>query len=314
MTVRSVKDIFFRNYKVKISLFIVAGFLWFFIMVGGEYEAEFDIPLEIVGRRPAKVLVEEIPKTVKIQCVDTGKQLLLFQFFSRAAMRLDISTINYFYDYPINEAQIFLPGGFYPRRFNIISPDTVKIRLDDMETTRIPIQSKVSIVPKAGYVLVGNIELSEDSVLVRGARRIVRTLRTVETDPVTYKDISGELREQVALAIREQGVSYDLDKVEVRALVDRLGEIEIPQVPVYLEAVPNGRQVISEPPKITLKVRGAVSLLKGLREDSVQAVINFQRTWTSRQKMYTPQVGLPLGVELVSMSPEQVELKVIRRD
>jgi hypothetical protein len=83
---------------------------------------------------------------------------------------------------------------------------------------------------------------------------------------------------------------------------------------VYLEAVLNGRQVISEPPKISIKVRGAVSLLKGLRGDSVQAVINFQRTWTARQKLYTPQVELPTGVELVSMSPEQVELKVIRRN
>lgn len=311
---KNVKDIFFRNYKVKISLFIVAVFLWFFIMVGVEYEAEFDIPLEIMGKRPAKVLVEEIPKTAKIQCVDTGKQLLLFQFFSHAVVRLDISTINYFYDYPITESQISLPGGFYPRRFSIVSPDTVKIRLDDMETARIPIQSNVSILPKAGYVLVGNIKLSEDSVLVRGARRIVRTIRMIETESITYKDVSGEFREQVALVIREQGVSYDLEKVEVRVLVDRLGEIEIHQVPVYLEAVPSGRQVISEPPKISLKVRGAVSLLKGLRGDAVQAVINFQRTWTSRQKMYTPQVELPPGVELVSMSPDQVELKVIRRN
>ncbi len=314
MTMRSVKDIFFRNYKVKISLFLVAVFLWFFIMVGGEYEAEFDIPLEIVGKRPVKVLVDEIPKTVKIQCIDTGKQLLLFQFFSHAVLRLDISTINYFYDFPISESQIFLPGGFYPRRFSIVSPDTVPIRLDDMEIARVPIQSNVSIVPKAGYVLVGNLELSEDTVLVRGARRIVRTLREVRTDSVVYKDISGEFRAEVALAIKEEGIFYDLEKVEVRALVDRLGEIEIPLIPVYLEAVPSGRQVISEPPKITLKVRGAVSLLKGLREDSVQAVINFQRTWTPLNKMYTPQVALPSGVELVSMSPEQVELKVIRRD
>ena len=314
MTMRSFKDIFFRNYKVKIFLFVVAGFLWFFIMVGGEYEAQFDIPIEIVGKRPAKVLVDEIPETVKIQCVDTGKQLLLFQFFSHAVMRLDISTINYFYDFPISESLIFLPGGFYPRRFSIVSPDTVPIRLDDMEIARIPIQSNVSVVPKAGYVIVGNLKLSEDTVLVRGARRIVRTLRQVPTDSVVYKDISGEFREEVALANRQEGVFYDLEKVEVRGLIDRLGEIEIPMVPVYLEAVPNGRQVIAEPPKIALTVRGAVSLLRGLREDSVQAVINFQRTWTSRNKMYTPQVALPSGVELVSMSPEQVELKVIRRD
>ena len=108
MMLRNLKGAFFRNYKVKISVFLIAVFLWAFIMIGAEYDASFNIPLTIVGKKPGKTLVEPIPSTVKVQCKDSGKQLLMFQFFSDAHLQLDVSTINYFFDYPLRDDQIQL--------------------------------------------------------------------------------------------------------------------------------------------------------------------------------------------------------------
>ena len=306
----SLKHFFFRNYKAKISLFLVAVFLWAFIMIGAEYDTTFDIPLEIMGRKPGKVLVESVPKTIKIQCKDTGKQLLMFQFFSDAALRLDISSINYFYDYPIQQDQIQLPGGFYPKVMTIVEPDTVKIRLDDVEHKRVPILSRVAVIPKAGHILLEAPMLGSDSLSIRGARRHVRTLREVYTDSIVFEGVSGDFRVMVPLKMHPDGLEYSINRVEVTAKVDLLGQIVIDDVPIVLDAIPADRQVIAEPSVVAITVKGAVSLLKDLRSDSVRAVINFSRVWTPDKKTYQPEIALPAGVELIAITPGRVQLNV----
>jgi YbbR domain-containing protein len=311
--VTDLKNIFIKNYKVKISLFIVAIFLWFFITISGQYDTTFDLPLEIVGKKPGKVVMESVPKTVKVHCQDTGKQLLMFKLFSDASVRVDISSINYFYDYPLQVDNIQIPGGFHPKSINIVEPDTLKIRLDDLERKQVPIHSNVTILPKAGYALIGKPELVEDSVTIWGARSYVRGIREVLTDSVTFDDISGEFRKDIPLNIKDNRLESDINMVEVTARVDRLGQIDLENVPVVIEAVPFNRQVISEPTQVTLVVKGAVSLLRELRNDSLQAVINFRESWNPNIKLYQPKVELPDEVELVEMKPNQVHLDVIKK-
>ena len=292
---------------------MVAIFLWFFITIGGEYDTTFDLPLEIIGKKPGKVVMESVPKTVKVHCQDTGKQLLLFRLFSDASVRLDISSINYFFDYPLHSDNIQLPGGFHPKSINIVEPDTVKIRLDDLERKQVPIRSLVTIIPKAGYALLGKPILVEDSVTVWGARSYVRGIREVVTDSITFDDVSGDFRKEIPLDIKDDRLEYNIDMVEVTARVDRLGQIDLDGVPVSIEAVPSNRQVISEPSQVTLVVKGAVSLLRDLRNDSLRAVINFRKSWNPDVKMYQPEVNLPDGVELVTIKPNQVHLDVIKK-
>jgi YbbR domain-containing protein len=311
--VTDLKNIFIKNYKVKISLFIVAIFLWFFITISGQYDTTFDLPLEIVGKKPGKVVMESVPKTVKVHCQDTGKQLLMFKLFSDASVRVDISSINYFYDYPLQVDNIQIPGGFHPKSINIVEPDTLKIRLDDLERKQVPIHSNVTILPKAGYALIGKPELVEDSVTIWGARSYVRGIREVLTDSVTFDDISGEFRKDIPLNIKDNRLESDINMVEVTARVDRLGQIDLENVPVVIEAVPFNRQVISEPTQVTLVVKGAVSLLRELRNDSLRAVINFRESWNPNIKLYQPKVELPDEVELVEMKPNQVHLDVIKK-
>jgi hypothetical protein len=292
---------------------MMAILLWFFITIGGQYDTTFDLPLEIVGKKPGKVVMESVPKTVKVHCQDTGKQLLLFKLFSEASVRLDISSINYFFDYPLHSDNIQLPGGFHPKSINIIEPDTVKIRLDDLERKQVPIRSLVSIIPKAGYALLGKPMLVEDSVTAWGARSDVRGILEVVTDSVTFDDVSGEFRKEIPLNIKDDRLEYNIDMVEVTARVDRLGQIDLEDVPVSIEAVPSNRQVISEPSRVTLVVKGAVSLLRDLRNDSLRAVINFQESWNPSIKMYQPMIKLPEGIELVDIKPNQVHLNVIKK-
>jgi hypothetical protein len=307
---KDIKGFFLRNYKAKISVFVISVCLWAFITTSTEYNADFNIPVKIVGRKSSKVLVDPIPQTITVQGKDTGRKLLMFQFFSDAYLRLDISSINYFYDYPLGADQIYTPGGFYPKQLQIVSPDSIMIRLDDLERARVPIISRVTVIPKPGFVLVSRPKLSQDSVTISGARRFVRSVRSVPTDSVAFESVNGSFQTLVPLKAPAEGLEYGIKEVEVTATADRLGQIVVQDVPVYITAIPVGRQVVADPPQVDITVRGAVSLLRSLRSDSVQAVINFRQVWKSDVRSYIPQVKLPNGVELIAIAPAQVHLNV----
>jgi hypothetical protein len=308
--VKDIKGFFLRNYKAKISVFVISVCLWAFITTSAEYDADFNIPVKIVGKKPNKVLVDPIPQTIKVRAKDAGRKLLMFQFFSDAYLRLDLSSINYFYDYPLNVDQISTPGGFYPKLLQVVSPDTIMIRLDDLERARVPIVSRVTVIPKPGYVLIAQPKLSQDSVAISGARRFVRSVRSIPTDSVVFESVSGEFQAPVPLKAPAEGLEYGKTDVEVTATADRLGQIVIQDVPVYITSIPVGRQVAADPPQVDITVRGAVSLLRGLRSDSVQAVINFRQMWKPDVRSYAPQVKLPDGVDLMGITPAQVQLNV----
>ena len=301
----------FKNYRVKINLILLAIFLWIFVVTGREYETEIDIPLVVNDIKAGKTLVNEIPSTVRVLFKGMGRGLIAVQSFEKAQLELDLSTINFFYDFPLRLDQIKFSSNLSIEPILIIYPDTVKIRLEKLVEANLDVKPVAAVTTVPGYVIVGEAKASPAKVIVSGPASVMKDIEYIETKEINKSDLESDLKEKVKLVLPHPRMHASLDEVQVHVKVERLTEVNYRSVPVHVENPPSPYLVRLDPENVSVKVRGSVSKIKNLTKDQIIATISFPGQWSEDITKCVPIITLPEGIELIIVEPDTVLMTLI---
>lgn len=300
---------FTHQWYVKIYVFLLAIVLWALAVSNQSYETIMDIPLVPVQIKSNKIIVSDIPPTVRVRFTGLGKDLLYMRYMQHGRVELDLHTINYFYDYPLQLNYVITPPGLEVTPQSIIAPDTVYIRLEDLETRRMPVLANVEVEPRSGYTMAAPVSVFPESVTVSGPRTIMRRMQYLMTDSLQFADIRRVTHETIPLQIPDETLTVSPSEVAITIDVDRIAQRELERIPVGAIHIPSGRRVQMEPSRIDVIVTGPAKVLAELSADSIDAFVNL-REWTPERREYTPEFRLPQWVELMRSVPERVRVRV----
>lgn len=303
---------FFENYRAKIALFLMAIFLWFFVISGREYDQVLSVPLRIVNLKENKVFLQKPPSHAEVLFHGSGSSLLLLSLFGDVHLTMDIGTINQYYDFPLRLDHVKWASGVNVKPTEILYPDTVHIRLDDLMERFLRVKPLLTVKPTAGFAVVGQAHSDPESVSVRGPGSVLQDLKSINTQSKVVENVSSPVTTKLDLVPPEGNEIY-LNPATVRAAVavERIGEKEIASLPVQVLNPPRGKQGISQPPLVSIKVRGAQSLLDNLSEDSVSVYVN-AGGGSAEDGSFIPQVKLPPGIELVFCRPARLNVTFMK--
>lgn len=301
----------FAYYKSRLTILIIAIFLWLFVVTGREYEITCEIPLIVENVRPGKVLISEVPGRVEAGFKGMGRSLIYMRTFNNAELYLDISSIKYFYDFPLSPDQIKFPSSLQVTPTRIINPDTVHIILDEEIERSVPIIPQVQIETAPGFVVVGEIETAPQEILITGPLSIMKDIISIETSSLNLSDAAADLNQEIELISPHENIELSIDEVTVQASVERLTENFIRNIPIKVLNVPENLSVVVEPAVLTVKIRGPVSIVKEAGIDQITAAIVFPAVWEGGNNAFMPEVEVPEGVELVEFQPDSVFLTLI---
>ncbi len=308
----SWRKLIFDNYKAKIALLIMAGFLWFFVVSSSEYEQTLSVPVRLVNLREGKVFLQNPPRTVRVHFQGKGTSLLLLSLFGNLRLELDLANVNYAYAYPLKADQVKWASAINIRVLEILAPDTVMVRLDDKCERRLPVRAQLQVVPAADHVLLGEVICSPDSVLVTGANSIVKAMDFVLTQVQEVREASSPVSVKLALLQPNAGkVELQPGAVTATATVEKITEKEIRSVSVVVREVKSGFEALSEPTTVDLRIRGPASLLDKLDNSTLSAQVHASHIDHGGAEAQ-PQVELPEGVILLSVNPSRVTVKLQR--
>ncbi len=307
---QKIADLIKFQWRTKFYLFLLAIVLWIFVVFSQVYETVLDVPVVSSHIKPQKVIVSDVPETASVRFSGKGGDLIILKYASTPEIVLDMSTINYFFDYPMKTSYLNIPPGLNVTPLAIISPETVKVVLEDELLVRLPVRPKATINTEPGYTLVGAIRGNPDTVTVSGPKSEVRKLRFVTNDTITFDKVKKDISEEVGVVIEsaEHASAYPAT-FELKADIDRIGERKISRIPIGAIRVPRGRRVLTEPSSIRVVIRGPSRRLAGLTVDSISAYVNLNFKPPETKKIQ-PTVNLPSGIELVSIVPEEVQVRV----
>jgi len=301
---------FLHNWKIKISVFFLAFLLWFFVVHIQTYETVIDVPIQLTKLKPGKIIVSEIPKTVKVRFSGLGKDLQVIKYLSHPYLELDLHTINYFYDYPLQLSFIILPSGVHVIPESFTESDTVKVLLEDIENSVVPITAKIDLRPQSGHTRVGLVKIQPDSVIITGPRSRVRSIQCIETEERIYLNASKSISEKINLMNpHPKWITMEPSKANISFTIDKIAERTLKRVPINAEKTPSGRMAVMEPSVVDVWLRGSANLLASLTVDSVKATVSLS-DWKQNQRNYPVDIVTPKDVELLRYEPQRVRIRL----
>ncbi|HHJ51658.1 MAG TPA: hypothetical protein ENJ89_00560 [Caldithrix abyssi] len=306
---------FSENYKPLLVSFFLALLLWIAVTTDKVYTTRVEVPFAIGHLAPGKVLANQVPPRIVLEVSGKGRALFGLYFY-KGAIQLDLPEINRSATIYLNEylKRLTIGRELGVKVVDVISPKKLDLVIDDYMEAKRPVKFNGRIKPMAGYVLQ-KIDISPDSVLVSGPKKLVTRTRFIRTDSIFRKNVKYPFRSMVYLKSPRKGVIHvEPNAVMVHFKIEQIVERSIYNIPIQFIGIPPDFIATASPPNISIRVKGAESLISNLQSAQITVYFNYPLQYREGEVMYPVQVEAPDGVSLISVSPKQFRLHLKRRE
>ena len=194
---------FFKNIAFPVGAFLLAILLWLFVISGDQYTMMLDLPIEARNLNSQKTYLEEVPGFASVILKGKGRDLFknyLLQNFTESKLVLDLDGISQEYEFILNDyfeknpSKVVIPSSYNVSFVEVVYPNRIKIRLDEVMKKKVPISSNILSMVKDGYVQIGNIKFESDSLTIIGPKVELNNISEVYTIKDTLLNLSKSLR------------------------------------------------------------------------------------------------------------------------
>lgn len=305
-----------RNFRVKLTAFIVAILFWFAVVTESDYQYDIDVPIQPVNVPSEKIIVNDLPETARVRFEGRGKALLALRFNKKARIEINLDNIKARAAVPLDESMLLISRRSHGINvFQVLYPDTVRIELAPLQRRLVPIYARIQAKPADGFTVVGGVQLQPDSAWVSGPAHHVARLDSLYTEPLRFTDIrsglSGRVRvEHVSDSLK---IRIPLNEVTYSCDVQKLLEFQIEEVPVEVRNLPRNLKATPRPSTASITVVGGERLLMGLTRDDFKVYIDYTKGKENHAAGYAPEIQMPPEVHVSRIVPPLIKLEIERQ-
>lgn len=296
-----------HNYTIKILAFIVAVFIWFFVITENDYETILEIPISTTNLPEGKVILNDIAEFVKIKIKGTGKDLIALGFNSNARVELDLSDVDKNKTFQLETKDVFLSrsSGFITTE-EILMPNEISVVLDDFLEKKVPITPKLNFKPASGYTQVGKIRTLPDSVKISGPKSEINKISEIsaETEQI-FENLKSDLKTSIPLKLPvSQKIKISAQQTVVYINIQKLVELEFKGVSVKIKNIPNNTSLYVVPSTLQLTLIGGGNILTYIDHNDIVAYLDYNRIQNITDKEYPVVIQTPAGVKFRDVRPK----------
>ncbi|MAT38994.1 MAG: hypothetical protein CL946_05255 [Ectothiorhodospiraceae bacterium] len=301
-----------KKYHLIVGSVVVATLFWFSVTMSGAFKAHFNVPLAVANLPEDMAVASELPEEVEVTLEGSGWQLLFLSVshqmkFVMPGNRLSKSRT-------IQLASVMRDAMELPSGLSVVSayPESITVDVDRMITKTVPLRYPVrELTFKPGFGLSGEVQLSPDSVTLQGADRVLDGITSWPIETKSYKDLSLPVLD--VLPVEDSlGSLVDVSPATVQLTipVEQLADMEFTEVPVEVQDVPDGKEVLLANATVSVYVRGGVNTLSNLEDTDFMAILDYARIEADTSGMIDPRMNIPAGVTLLKIEPEVIRYTV----
>jgi len=235
------------------------------------------------------------------------------QFFNQPTLRVNLSSVNFKYNYPIRTDMVEIPGGINADVLEILSPDSVMFLLDERIELELPVHPLLQVDTAPGFAKVGDVDLKPSIVILTGPKENVQHVKYIKTDSVFITE--AKHNKDIFLNLVKPNIyNVKLTPLQVKASVriERIGEKIIAGITIKVKNVPGNRVVLVEPGSIEIQINGAISIIAGIDKDDIEAWVDYRDYNKLRSNRIPVRLGIKAKVDIIRTVPEDVRL-IVRR-
>jgi YbbR domain-containing protein len=295
------------NFKILSFSFIFGFALWIYINLNLSYSLDLNIPVDVQYSK-SQAVSEEIPGSIDITVKGKGWDLLSILISKDLKYSLDISKLK-------KDTKI-ITEQFVNERLNLqpsvsvlkINPDTINISFDKVSEKFVPVKNNITVKLVDGYSIIGSPALSPDSVKIKGSSNLINKIKFIPTEQKIYTGvntgISGIIRLKDTLSSL---IKIEPLQVSFSYVIQLSAEKNFEEVEVGILNVPEDKEVLLIPPKITLSLRGGVEQLTQINASDISVKVEFSNIENDTLGFVVPSVTVPEETSLLNIEPQKLQ-------
>ena len=312
---------FFKNIAFPIGAFLLAMLLWLFVVSGDQYTMMLDLPIEARNLNSQKTYLEEVPGYASVILKGKGRDLFksyILQNYSDIKLVLDLDGISQEYEFILNDyfeknpRKVVIPPSHNVSFIEVVYPNRINIRLDEIMEKKVPIISNISSLVKDGYLQIGNAQFEPDSLIIIGPKVELNKINEVHTAKDTLFNLSKSIRGTIDLISQNRLIKFSLRKINYFLDVQQISERIIVDIPVNVINKVRGIRVFPSPQTVSLTVVGGVNQIADIEPNDISVIVDF-KSWKLEKNFYIPKIAVPFDIlNWKDLSPRTIELGVAR--
>lgn len=298
-----------KHIRTKIVVVILAFMVWFFVETANNYKYSFKIPMVINNLSSEEIIVNEIPKHVKITVWGKGNEIISMLLTKKFQYNLDLMNIHESKTFSLSPQNVRLPQASNLEVLNIVKPDSVYVKIEKRISKKIPIKPDVEITPYRGYTLVDEILLRPDSVTAIGAASMIDSIITLTTEKVILTKLKRDIKRSIKIKQpRLDKVQLVRDDVLLFADIQKLIEVSFSDIPVNVINKPDHVELTVIPSSLSLILIGGVDNILKIKNDDIWAYIDYNKVVTSQEEYHLAYIDKPEGVRIEDVKPKRFKI------
>ena len=312
---------FFKNIAFPVGAFFLAMLLWLFVVSGDQYTMMLDLPIEARNLNSQKTYLEEVPGYASVILKGKGRDLFksyILQNYSDIKLVLDLDGISQEYEFILNDyfeknpRKVVIPPSHNVSFIEVVYPNRINIRLDEIMEKKVPIISNIRSLVKDGYLQIGNTQFEPDSLIIIGPKVELNKINEVHTAKDTLFNLSKSIRGTIDLISQNRLIKFSLRKINYFLDVQQISERIIVDIPVNVINKVRGIRVFPSPQTVSLTVVGGVNQIADIEPNDISVIVDF-KSWKLEKNFYIPKIAVPFDIlNWKDLSPRTIELGVAR--
>jgi len=300
---------------ILLSIVLALG-LWGYVSMTSLTTVYVTYPL-VLDLPEERSLEMEPPSSISVKLRTSGWQLLYLQYFSSGKeCRIDLAKTKISSDGLVELTKTDLLQGINPtvslEKVVELLPEAITLKTGMLFRQTVPVQSRISINPSKGYMLVGKINIEPDSIVIRGNGSIIPTLRSWATKKLVFADLTGPFSFTVPLQDTLQNlVTSAIREVKISGDIQQITEVTFRDIPITIVGGPDQSEHSIEPTLVSAIVRGGVKRIASLSADEIKAIVYYPQLIQDSTGFVTPTFVVPAGITVLGTNPTILKHRLI---
>ena len=258
-------------------LFVAISFaFWASTKLSKEYQLVQ--PFTLVWEEiPKGVVLNDKPSQIKVTLNASGVEILWYRLFKN---KLSISLKDV--DFTPEDRILNMEEHFFDIQQQLfggtqllqISPSLFPLQYSKMASKKLPVLTNLDINFRPGYLGEERLQITPDSVVVRGPKNILDTLVHINTEEFKLLDVHENINQQIELESIEELV-FEVESIQLFWPVLPYSEKSL-IIPIKVVNIPVGVKVKLFPPEANLRATLPLSLLNAVQSSDFSLVVDYE--------------------------------------
>lgn len=187
-----------------------------------------------------------------------------------------------------------------------IAPSSIQFEVDRIISKQVFIKANLSVNFKESFGIASDINVIPDKIEISGSENQLLGIDTIITELKEFKDLSEPVNETLQL-IKIEGVNYSAEKCKIEFDVQKIVDKSYDDINVEIRNVPQSKELILFPGKISVVLKGGINKLGRLTKDSISAYIDFWEVLRNEDEGIEPKIKIPSNTLLIDVKPKKLE-------